>query len=131
MFNASNNNHGERYRVILLTAEKHSEGITLKNTRRLILADLSPGNVRPRWTLVQQRMGRALRMCQHNALQPQDRTLSIEVFVVKHNLDSYGFPKTLDQEKYDIVRAESDAIRRAMNELRDGSLDAEYYRGIP
>lgn len=129
-FNALDNVRGKNIRVVLLTAEQHSEGVSLFNVRRLILADLSPGNTRPRWTLVQQRMGRVLRMCRHTALPPEERKVAIDVFVVCHNLTDLGFPKTLDQEKYDIVCAESETIRLAMKELRDVSVDATWYQQL-
>ena len=86
----TNNRNGERVRVILITAEQHSEGISLKHVRRIILADLSAGNVIPRWTQVQQRIGRALRMCSHEGLPPALRTLTIDVFVAVHRMQ--GFP---------------------------------------
>jgi hypothetical protein len=58
--------------VFVATAEDFSEGVSFMNVRRIILAargstdrhpagDLSPGLVVPSWSLVKQRVGRALR----------------------------------------------------------------------
>lgn len=126
---------GSTLRVILLTAEQHSEGVSLQRTRRIILGDLSPGNERPRWTLVQQRLGRALRMCSHAALPPDERRLDLDLYVAvlppdvgtKGALTAY--PPTLDEEKLTLVRAERDSIQAALGRLRAVSIDAAYYTG--
>ena len=126
LFNDTEKNlRGESYRVIVLTAESHSEGVSLLNVRRLILGDLSPSNTPPRWSLVQQRMGRALRMCSHVHLPPLERSLRLEVFVTTHRVS--GFPKTLDEEKYDLIEKERPIIQSALDTLRSVSIDAGLY----
>lgn len=123
--NLETNLRGESHRVIVLTAENHSEGVSLLNVRRLVLGDLSPGNTIPRWSLVQQRMGRALRMCSHVHLPLSERTLRMEVFVATHRVS--GFPKTLDEEKYDLIEKERPIIQTALDTLRGVSIDAGFY----
>lgn len=124
-FNADSNRHGEQLQVLVLTAEQHSEGVTLRHVRRLILGDLSPGNVKPRWSLTQQRIGRALRMCQHEGLPPSQRRLEVEAMVLYHGLA--GLPETLDYEKWQILDAERIWFTDAMQKLRDISIDAPLY----
>jgi hypothetical protein len=124
-FNADNNRHGEELRVLVLTAEQHSEGVTLRHVQRLILGDLSPGNVKPRWSLTQQRIGRALRMCQHEGLPPNQRRLEVELMVLYHGLT--GLPETLDCEKWQLLDEERIWFTKAMQKLREISIDAPLY----
>lgn len=126
-FNQPSNDDGRELRAILLTAEQHSEGVSLQHVRRIVLGDLSPGNERPRWALLQQRMGRALRMCSHARLaDPAQRQLDVELYVVRHRLPA-PFPPTLDEEKLALVEGERRVVQGAMDSLRAVSLDATYY----
>ena len=78
------NVRGETVRVLVLPAEQFSEGVSMRNVRRLVLADLSPRLEPPRWAIVKQRVGRALRMCSHTELPEGDRTLTVQLFVAVH-----------------------------------------------
>ena len=112
-------------RVLVATAEEYSEGVSFMNVRRIILADLSPGTERPSWSLVKQRIGRALRACSHEALPPELRTVWISLFVAKHRQP--GLFQTVDEEKLDVVLSEMDTIEGAMDTLRAVSVDASYF----
>ena len=48
-FNDPANLTGANIRAVLLTAEQHSEGVSLFGVRRIIIASLCPGRFRPRW----------------------------------------------------------------------------------
>ena len=111
--------------VFVATAEDFSEGVTFLNVRRIVLADLSPGNAQPSWALVKQRIGRALRACSHRHLPADERTLRADLFVAVHSNPHY--PPTLDQEKLELVRRQRDDVESGMERLRCVSLDAHYY----
>lgn len=51
--------------------------------------------------------------------------MDFELFVVTHDVPH--FPKTLDEEKYDLVKEECDHIAAAMHELEEASVDARLY----
>lgn len=84
-----------------------------------------PGNVVPKVTEVDQRIGRALRMCSHDALPPSKRVLEIELWVVRHQVP--GFPVTLDEEKLQLVERQRENLMGAMKRLRDLSIDGRLY----
>jgi hypothetical protein len=106
-------------------AEEYSEGVSFINVRRIVLADLSPGMNRPSWSLIKQRIARALRACSHEALPPELRTLWVSVFVAMHQQPRIA--KTIDEEKLDAVLSDMDAIEGAMDDLRAVSVDAQYF----
>lgn len=119
----------EKKLVFLATAEDFSEGISFRNVRRIILADLSPGMAKPNWTQIKQRVGRALRACSHIQLVPDERQLLIDLFVATHS--NPRFPPTIDQEKLEMVHHHMEDIEKGMRRLRDISIDADYYNENP
>ena len=121
-FNAPDNVHGRKHRVAVASAEEFSEGVSFMQTRRVILADLSPGLERPSWALVKQRIGRALRSCSHQALPSHMRTLVVDLFVAVHERPA-THPLTIDLEKLLLVQSEVPDVEKAMQLLADSSLD--------
>lgn len=122
---AEANVRGERHRVFVAPAEEFSEGVSFRNVRRIVLADLSPGLQRPQWSLVKQRVARALRTCSHTELPVAERELAIDLFVACHHQPR--LPPTIDQEKLEAVAADMRGVEAGMAHLRDRSLDAAYY----
>jgi hypothetical protein len=66
-------------------------------------------------------------MCSHEALPADKRHLQVELFVVRHGLD--GFPRTLDEEKLELLKRQRSNLAGAMQRLRNASVDARLYSG--
>ena len=73
---SSNNNYGEIIRVFMITASG-AEGISLKNVKHVHLLE-------PYWHPVrlEQVIGRARRICSHNALPEKDRTVKVFLYLM-------------------------------------------------
>ena len=73
---APNNIYGQVIRVFMITASG-AEGITTRNVRHVHL-------VEPYWHPVrtEQVVGRAMRICSHQALPPKDRTVSVNLYLM-------------------------------------------------
>ena len=125
-FNAADNIHGKKHRVDVASAQEFSEGVSFMQTRRVILADLSPGLERPSWALVKQRVGRALRSCSHHVLPVHIRTLQVDLYVVVHERPA-THPLTIDLEKLLLVQEEVPAVETAMEFLHGHSIDGSAY----
>lgn len=106
-------------------AEDFSEGVSFRRVRRIVLADLSPGLEPPSWTMVKQRVGRALRACSHHDLPPAERDLQVDLYVAVHQ--QRGLPPTVDQEKLELLHADMQSVEAGMRYLKARSVDALYY----
>ena len=51
--------------ILILTSQAGEQGLSVKNATHMVLGDISYKFERPRWTQIQQRAARALRMCGH------------------------------------------------------------------
>ena len=51
--------------VLILTNKAGAQGLNVRRATHMILGDVAPDGVRPKWTEIQQRAARALRMCAH------------------------------------------------------------------
>lgn len=138
-----NNKRGENIQVILLTADEFSEGISLFNCRRIILADLSINKEKASWALVKQRLGRALRLCGHKNLPEIERTLEIDLFVSTmphYSTIKYVLPqmtndqceflastKTLEEMKLTDVIQQQEEIESAMRFVGQCAIDYNLY----
>ena len=73
---SSNNNYGEIIRVFMITASG-AEGISLKNVKHVHLLE-------PYWHPVrlEQVIGRARRICSHNALPEKDRSVKVFLYLM-------------------------------------------------
>jgi hypothetical protein len=80
-FNSIENKRGEDIQCIILDSAEFSEGVSLQNVRRLILADLGEGLKDPSWGRVKQRIGRALRFCSHELLPESERLLEVYLYI--------------------------------------------------
>jgi hypothetical protein len=112
--------------ILLLPADTHSEGVDLKNVREVILADLSPEFVMPSWTLVKQRIGRATRLCSHNALDETMRDVRVTLYISTFGDDRY---MTVDEEKLNLVMQEKGPIEQEIVKLQQLAIDAPPYYG--
>ena len=121
------NLNGEKLQVLVLPSEEFSEGISLFNVRRIIIGDLSVKREVPSWSLLKQRIGRALRFCGHKHLPEDKRKLRIDLFIShilkddeegrsvlldavpefhnkENNIEAVLNCKTLDEMKLDIIK---------------------------
>ena len=126
-FNSISNKLGEENQVIVLY-EAFNVSVSLRNVRRLIFADLSPGLQYPKWAEFQQRIARSLRQCGHNDLPLDKQTLEIEVFIAIHTLDE-SYPPTLDCEKWlKLLQSyKYESFRAEYQELCNVSIDGSLY----
>jgi hypothetical protein len=124
-FNQDSNRDGDEVQVIVATAEEWSEGANFMYVRRVVLADLSPGNERPSWSIIKQRIGRALRSCSHHALDPVLRTLRVDLYVTVHGHPDYEM--THDARKLLDLLEEIPRVEEAMETLARLSFDATLY----
>ena len=127
-FNAPDNARGEKMQALVLDSRDYSEGVSLLNVRELILADLSPYLIdkggQPSWGRMKQRIGRALRMCSHASLRPDERTLKLSLYVATYPEDA---TPTQDERKLQYVTAQQIEVERAMCRLEAQSMDQNLY----
>ena len=121
-FNAVSNIDGDTTRCLLLDAKEFSEGVSLRNVRSIVLADLEDGLKPPTWGRVKQRIGRALRFCSHDELPPAKRTLDIKLFVATHPT-----VETIDSRKTSALLKQIPLVEGAMCELEAVALDRGVY----
>jgi hypothetical protein len=124
-FNAANNLSGKKYRVAVAVVEEFGEGVSFIGVRRVIIASLSGVGEKPRWPLVQQWIARALRMCSHEDLKAELRTLTVDLFVACSDHGRYR--KTLDEQRLDFLRREISGVNAGMELLRRAAIDEGMY----
>ena len=122
------NLRGERYQVILLDPRFYSEGVSIMHVRRIVMADLSQGLKTPSWSILKQRLGRALRMCSHEALRPEERRIKTRIYVSVVEDPPVADFKTIDQRKVEALVAQRDTIEGAMSELEKIAVDRGLYK---
>ena len=118
-FNSNDNIFGETKQILVADADQFSEGATFSNVRELILADV------PRTSgLLDQRLGRVLRMCVHDALPVRDRTIRAYLYVAED--DRRPKLKTVDMSMYNKLIKEKESMDRAKCELAEQAFDRDY-----
>jgi hypothetical protein len=95
---ADNNHYGEVLKVLMITASS-SEGINLKNTRFVHL-------VEPYWhrVRIEQAIGRARRICSHQDLPEEDRTVQAFLYITVFSEDQKTNKKNIEMMGRDISR---------------------------
>ena len=81
-FDAADNSDGQRIKALVLNADAFSEGVDFKDVRHVVLLDVTP-----KWAVMLQRVGRAVRHCSHARL-PQDRR-SVQTVLMVATLPAY------------------------------------------
>ena len=120
-FNASDNNEGQKIQVIVLDAQVFAESISLKDVRSVILLDLSAYKGQASWSLLRQRVARAVRMCSHEDLPPSKRNVTIKLYLARMakiwKFDTYDQVKlrALERDQARMVRAERDLYKIAVD----------------
>lgn len=136
-----NNYYGEIIKVIMLTAAG-AEGITLKNVRYVHLTE-------PYWHPVrtEQVIGRARRICSHEDLDQQYRTVQVMLYLMKFSqaqldadesielrlndvskFDSKS-PVTSDQTLFEISQIKSEITKQLMNAVKETAIDCNIHSG--
>lgn len=115
-FNASDNARGEKMRILVADADKYSEGVTFENVRELILAGVPETH-----GMLQQRLGRILRMCKHNTLPEDERNVQAYVFVTAAKT-----LKTVDMLMYDQLMKQKASMDAAADKLAVQAFDRDY-----
>ncbi len=135
-----NNNYGQIMRVFMITAAG-AEGITLKNVRRVHL-------VEPYWHPVrtEQVIGRAMRLCSHEALPPDDRTVDVVLYLMtfsakqrteatKEMLQSDKSRVnptqivTSDEALYEISGIKAKVNQGLLSAIKEAAIDCAIYAG--
>ena len=136
-----NNYYGEIIKVIMLTAAG-AEGITLKNVRYVHLTE-------PYWHPVrtEQVIGRARRICSHEDLDPQYRTVQVMLYLMKFSQEQLDAdesielrlndvskfdgksPVTSDQTLFEISQIKSEITKQLMNAVKETAIDCNIHSG--
>ena len=135
----ANNYYGELIKVIMLTAAG-AEGITLKNVRYVHLTE-------PYWHPVrtEQVIGRARRICSHEDLDPQYRTVQVMLYLMKFSQEQLAAdesielrlndvskfdgksPVTSDQTLFEISQIKSDITKQLLNAVKETAIDCNVH----
>ena len=98
---APNNNLGEIIKIFMITSSG-AEGISLKNVRFVHITE-------PYWHPVrmEQVIGRARRICSHQDLPPELRTVFVFVYLMTLSADQLTNPATLNLRKVDVSKVDN------------------------
>jgi hypothetical protein len=98
---APNNNLGEIIKIFMITSSG-AEGISLKNVRFVHITE-------PYWHPVrmEQVIGRARRICSHQDLPPELRTVFVFVYLMTLSADQLTNPEALNLRKVDVSKIDN------------------------
>ena len=124
MFNAKDNIHGEKCKVILLSPSA-TEGIQLYNVRQEHITEPSFTEVR-----ILQVIGRGIRMCSHVDLPMEERTVQVFRYkVIKPNvLDEHDTMRlSADEIVEDLAKAKDNLIQSFLSAMRESAVDCNLF----
>ena len=136
---SSNNLYGEIIKVLMITASG-AEGISLKNTRYVHI-------IEPYWhpVRIEQVIGRARRICSHQELPPDLRTVNVFLYLMtftKEQLSGDGaielklndvskfddaVPVTSDETLYEISTIKERISNQLLTSVKEASMDCAIY----
>lgn len=136
---STNNLYGEIIKTLMITASG-SEGISLKNTRYVHI-------IEPYWhpVRIEQVIGRARRICSHQDLPPELRTVQVFLYLMtftKEQLDGEGAielkkddvskfddntPVTSDETLYEISTIKEKISTQLLTAIKESSMDCAIY----
>lgn len=135
-----NNNFGQILRVFMITAAG-AEGITLKNVRHVHL-------IEPYWHPVrtEQVVGRAMRLCSHEALPKKDRTVDVSMylmtFTAKQRIEATKEMLQSDKSRlnptqivssdealYEISNIKAKVNKELLTAIKEAAIDCAIYAG--
>jgi hypothetical protein len=119
IFNHPANKHGEICKIFLGTAAS-AEGITLKNVRQVHIMEPYWNEVR-----IQQVIGRARRICSHEALPPSERNIHVfRYHMILTDQQKAGFePLSTDEAIYEIAHRKKLINEEFLQLLKDSAID--------
>lgn len=126
-FDADDNVHGDKLKILILNAEEYSEGIDFKDVRAVIMVDVPES-----WAKLKQRVGRAVRQCSHVRLSKDKWNVQTYVlcatlppkmhFKSGQELDLSAVP-TVDEQMLVRVMAQRAVIEEKSCELTNIAID--------
>ena len=136
---SSNNLYGEIIKVLMITASG-AEGISLKNTRYVHI-------IEPYWhpVRIEQVIGRARRICSHQELPPDLRTVNVFLYLMtftKEQMSGDGaielklndvskfddaVPVTSDETLYEISTIKERISNQLLTSVKEASMDCAVY----
>jgi hypothetical protein len=123
VFNSNENKTGTVIRVIVADTKEFSEGVSFFGVRDLYL--VNPSHT---WKDHKQRVGRALRSCGHDMLEPSQRTVNIHMYVAtcpdvsvakgrgKKKVTTIHRVETVDEICYNKLREQSTELETVLSE---------------
>lgn len=114
--NPATNATGQKIQVIIADAKFYEAGVSFKQVRRLILAD-----VPTTWASYMQRIGRVLRFCGHDILAKQQRKVELLMYVCTSKILDTPTP---DEFFVQQLERENGIMSLALDGLRMKSVDA-------
>jgi hypothetical protein len=118
-FNDPENRRGENMRVMMVDAKFYSEGVSFKDVRRVVLADVPPD-----WAAYKQRLGRALRFCGHKNLPLSEWFVDVTMYL---GTTPDGVP-CADEHFMRRMLAQRDAFELPMRQLAEVAVDRDALR---
>lgn len=129
---SGNNLRGETFKAIMIT-QSGAEGISLKNTRRVMITE-------PFWNMVRmdQVIGRAVRTCSHMELPVEERNVEVfiytSVFTEKQLKDNFTLRRldlglTSDSHILQIAEKKDVIIQTFLNHLKSCAVDCRIHAG--
>jgi hypothetical protein len=115
-----NNTQGQMVNVLMITASG-AEGIDLKNTRTVHIAEPYWHNVR-----IDQVIGRARRICSHAALKPQEQNVKVFLYMSKYKTSDTHTPLTIDQKLYDKMLHKKKLADSFLNAIKEAAIDCKH-----
>ena len=141
---SANNNHGEIIKIFMITSSG-AEGINLKNTRFVHIVEPYWHNVR-----LEQVIGRARRICSHQDLPEELRTVKVFLYVsifsemqktdkqnieiMIHDLSRVGdkdnkhHPITTDESLFEIANIKTGINNHILKSIKESAIDCTLYK---
>lgn len=98
IFNSDNNKRGGLIKALVVDTKEFSEGVSFFGVRRLYIV-----NPAISWALHKQRLGRVLRACAYDNLDPSERNVTIELYISTHpdivTADEIVFNKLVEERE--------------------------------
>jgi hypothetical protein len=115
-----NNTQGQMVNVLMITASG-AEGIDLKNTRTVHIAEPYWHNVR-----IDQVIGRARRICSHAALKLQEQNVKVFLYMSKYKTSDNHTPLTIDQKLYGKMLHKKKLADSFLNAIKESAIDCKH-----
>lgn len=130
LYNSTDNINGSLLKVII-GSPAMKEGVSLKNTRNVILMDLMWNE-----SIMEQVIGRAIRYCSHiNIKDKTQRDVTVN-YLIAHDANAPVDPttrnvsKTADEKMLEIIKDKKEAIDLLYNVIQRSAIDCRLFSSI-